>query len=272
MADAGADRPPLPGRARAAHRLRDVLPRRPDRRRGRAGARARARAAAGRRAPRPAQPRGRDAADARGGTRVPGTQVVRDCRRGEPDRAAVRRGDRLDARGGEELLPHRELHMRGGGTCGAARRGCRVAVRRRCGGHRATRFPSPTTNAGSSPVPAATGRRRRRPCSSCAKVRSSRPRTTRPSSYSTATWRRSTSRVRCFVLEGEGRAAERAHGAVAALEALGCDATLVPTVHPVVDIVRFQVLTVELAAARGVDPDLIRRDDERWARARAAYE
>ena len=78
--------------------------------------------------------------------------------------------------------------------------------------------------------------------------------------------------VRCFVLEGEGRAAERAHGAVAALEALGCDVTLVPTVHPVVDIVRFQVLTVELAEARGVDPDLIRRDDERWARARAAYE
>ena len=78
--------------------------------------------------------------------------------------------------------------------------------------------------------------------------------------------------VRCFVLEGEGRAAERAHGAVAALEALGCDATLVPTIHPVVDIVRFQVLAVELAAARGVDPDLIRRDDELWARARAAYE
>ncbi len=78
--------------------------------------------------------------------------------------------------------------------------------------------------------------------------------------------------VRCFVLEGEGRAAERAHGAVAALEALGCDATLVPTAHPVVDIVRFQVLTVELAQQRGVDPDLIRRDDERWARARAAYD
>ena len=91
MADAGADRPPLPGRARAAHRLRDVLPRRPDRRRGRAGARARARAAAGRRAPRPAQPRGGDAADARGGARVPGTEVVHDRRRGEPDRASCAR-------------------------------------------------------------------------------------------------------------------------------------------------------------------------------------
>jgi glutamine---fructose-6-phosphate transaminase (isomerizing) len=77
--------------------------------------------------------------------------------------------------------------------------------------------------------------------------------------------------VRCFVLEGEGRAAERAADAVAALRELGCDVTLVPTVHPVVDIVRFQRLTVDLAEARGVNPDRIRRDDERWARARAAY-
>jgi glutamine---fructose-6-phosphate transaminase (isomerizing) len=77
--------------------------------------------------------------------------------------------------------------------------------------------------------------------------------------------------VRCFVLEGEGRAAERAADAVAALTELGCDVTLVPTAHPVVDIVRFQRLTVDLAELRGVDPDRIRRDDERWARARAAY-
>ena len=78
--------------------------------------------------------------------------------------------------------------------------------------------------------------------------------------------------VRAFVLEGEGRAAERAHGAVRALRELGCETTLVPSVHPVVDIVRFQLLTLDLAEARGVDPDRIRRDDERWARARAAYE
>lgn len=77
--------------------------------------------------------------------------------------------------------------------------------------------------------------------------------------------------VRCFVLEGEGRAAERAHDAVAALRELGCDVTLVATQHPVVDIVRFQLLTLDLAEARGVNPDLIRRDDERWERARAAY-
>jgi glucosamine--fructose-6-phosphate aminotransferase (isomerizing) len=77
--------------------------------------------------------------------------------------------------------------------------------------------------------------------------------------------------VRCFVLEGEGRAGERARDAVAALRELGCEVTLVPTRHPVVDIVRFQLLTLDLADARGVNPDLIRRDDERWERARAAY-
>jgi len=77
--------------------------------------------------------------------------------------------------------------------------------------------------------------------------------------------------VRAFVLEGEGRAAERAHGAVAALRELGCEVKLAPTVHPVVDIVRFQLLTLDLAEARGVDPDPIRTDDERWKKARAAY-
>jgi glutamine---fructose-6-phosphate transaminase (isomerizing) len=79
-------------------------------------------------------------------------------------------------------------------------------------------------------------------------------------------------KVRCFVLEGEGRAAERARGLVAALNEIGCETTLVPTRHPVVDIVRFQRLTVDLADARGVDPDLIRRDDPRWQRARDRYE
>jgi glucosamine--fructose-6-phosphate aminotransferase (isomerizing) len=78
--------------------------------------------------------------------------------------------------------------------------------------------------------------------------------------------------VRAFVLEGEGRAAERAAAAVRALRALGCETTLVPTVHPVVDIVPFQLLTIALAEARGVDPDQIRRDDERWARASAVSE
>ena len=78
-------------------------------------------------------------------------------------------------------------------------------------------------------------------------------------------------RVRAYVLEGEGRAAERARDAVAELEILGCETTLVPSVHPVVDIVRFQLLTVDLAEKRGVDPDAIHRDDPRWQRAAAAH-
>ena len=76
--------------------------------------------------------------------------------------------------------------------------------------------------------------------------------------------------VRAFVLEGEGRAAERAHDAVNALRELGCDVTLLATSHPVVDIVQFQRLTVDLAEARGVDPDMIRWDEEPWDRARKA--
>jgi glucosamine--fructose-6-phosphate aminotransferase (isomerizing) len=71
--------------------------------------------------------------------------------------------------------------------------------------------------------------------------------------------------VRAFVLEGEGRAAERAADAVEGLRALGCEATLVPTRHPAVDVVLFQRLTVEIAEARGREPDRIRRDDPRWA-------
>jgi len=65
--------------------------------------------------------------------------------------------------------------------------------------------------------------------------------------------------VRAFVLEGEGRAADRARDAVRALEALGCETTLLSTRHPVVDIVLFQLLTLAVAEARGIDPDPIRR-------------
>jgi fructoselysine-6-P-deglycase FrlB-like protein len=76
--------------------------------------------------------------------------------------------------------------------------------------------------------------------------------------------------VRGFVLEGEGVAAERGAAAAAALRELGCEVDLVPTRHPVVDIVLFQRLTVELAEARGREPDRIRRDDPRWAAAASA--
>ena len=77
--------------------------------------------------------------------------------------------------------------------------------------------------------------------------------------------------VRCLVLEGEGRAAERAGDVVKAVAEIGAEATVLPTTHPVVDIVRLQRLTVDLADARGIDPDRIRRDEEPWDRARKAY-
>jgi glucosamine--fructose-6-phosphate aminotransferase (isomerizing) len=74
--------------------------------------------------------------------------------------------------------------------------------------------------------------------------------------------------VRAYVLQGEGRAAERARDAARALETLGCETTLVESVHPVVDIVRFQLLTLALADARGIDPDPIRREPgSPWAAA-----
>ena len=77
--------------------------------------------------------------------------------------------------------------------------------------------------------------------------------------------------VRAFVLEGEGggrAGGRRGRGAARARLRDDADAHR----HPVVDIVRFQLLTVDLAEARGVDPDPIRTNDERWKRARAAYE
>ncbi|MDQ3121655.1 MAG: hypothetical protein M3Q59_03855 [Actinomycetota bacterium] len=79
------------------------------------------------------------------------------------------------------------------------------------------------------------------------------------------------STVRCFLLEGQGRAAERARDVQRALGELGCEVTFLPTSHPVVDIVRFQRLTVDLADARNIDPDLIRWDEEPWDRARKSY-
>jgi glutamine---fructose-6-phosphate transaminase (isomerizing) len=75
-------------------------------------------------------------------------------------------------------------------------------------------------------------------------------------------------RVRAYVLEGEGRAAERAADVVQALERLGVEATLHATSHPVVDVIRFQLLTLAVAEARGIDPDPIRREPgSRWAEA-----
>ena len=65
--------------------------------------------------------------------------------------------------------------------------------------------------------------------------------------------------VRAYVLEGEGRAAERAADLVDTLTKLDVETTLLPTRHPVVDIVPFHLLTLALAEQRGVDPDTIGR-------------
>jgi glutamine---fructose-6-phosphate transaminase (isomerizing) len=77
--------------------------------------------------------------------------------------------------------------------------------------------------------------------------------------------------VRVFVLEGEGRAAERAADVIRALGEISAETTLVPTEHPVVDIVPFQLLTLALAENRGIDPDKIRWDEPRWDAARRSY-
>ena len=73
--------------------------------------------------------------------------------------------------------------------------------------------------------------------------------------------------VRAFVLEGEGRAAERGRQAVAALEAIGAEATLIPDPPSRGGHRPVQRLTVDLAEHRGVDPDRIRRDDPKYAKA-----
>jgi glucosamine--fructose-6-phosphate aminotransferase (isomerizing) len=74
--------------------------------------------------------------------------------------------------------------------------------------------------------------------------------------------------VHAYVLVGRGRAGERAVDACEALRKLGCETTQVPTEHPVADIVYFHLLTLAVAAAKGVDPDPIRRTPgSKWAAA-----
>jgi glucosamine--fructose-6-phosphate aminotransferase (isomerizing) len=74
--------------------------------------------------------------------------------------------------------------------------------------------------------------------------------------------------VCAYVLEGAGRGAGRSRDAVTALRTLGCDVAVVPSRHPVVDVVFFHLLTLAAAEARGVDPDPIRRTPgSRWAEA-----
>ena len=107
-------------------------------------------------------------------------------------------------------------------------------------------------------------------CSSSVRVPTSPPKHTHGADAARTPGR---GRRKGALLRARGRRPRRgtAHGLVAALGEIGCETTLVPTRHPVVDIVRFQLLTVDLAEARGVDPDMIRFDEPRWKRARDSY-
>ena len=194
---------------------------------------------------------------------------------GTPDlaaRRARRRGDRLHAGARAVVVPHGELHLRGRGDRGAAGRGHLLARRRGRGGARPRSEPLPAQ----SKILVA-GRRPRLADRAGGGAEAARGRWVSAGAHQTEQLLHGhlaaiDESVRAYVLEGEGRAAERAADAVAALRELGCETTLVPTIHPVVDIVRFQLLTVAIADARGIDPDPIHRDHERWARAREAYE
>ncbi len=81
--------------------------------------------------------------------------------------------------------------------------------------------------------------------------------------------------VRAAVLEGEGRAGGRAEDAVKALSELGCRVDVVPQAsgweRPILGIIPFHLLVLSLAERRGVNPDRIRGDEERWKRARESY-
>ena len=80
-------------------------------------------------------------------------------------RGARRRGDRLHAGDRAVVVPHGELHVRGRGDRGAARRGRRRGLPDAVA--EALRVPEPAARRrrrSSSPAPAATGRPRRRRC------------------------------------------------------------------------------------------------------------
>lgn len=81
--------------------------------------------------------------------------------------------------------------------------------------------------------------------------------------------------VRAVVLEGEGRAGERAHDAVRALGELGAPTELLPQAEswerPILGILPFHLLVLDLAERRDVNPDRIRWDEDRWKHARESY-
>jgi glucosamine--fructose-6-phosphate aminotransferase (isomerizing) len=84
------------------------------------------------------------------------------------------------------------------------------------------------------------------------------------------------SSVRAVVLEGEGRAGERSRSVVKALAELGVETDVLAQApgweRPIVGIVPFHLLVLELSERRGVNPDRIRWDQDPWDRARRSYD
>ena len=83
--------------------------------------------------------------------------------------------------------------------------------------------------------------------------------------------------IRALVLDGEGRAGERSRAAVKALRELGSPTELLPQAdgpaeRPILGILPFHLLVLDLAERRGVNPDRIRLDEDPWKRARDSYE
>ena len=130
------------------------------------------------------------------------TWLITGARR-EPARAARRPRRRRDSRAREELLPHRELHVRDRGGPGSPRRGRERARRRRSSASsRPIRSARPSTSASSSPAREATRPPCSRRCSSSERARTSLRRRTTRSSCSTGTWPRSTTRSAASCSEG----------------------------------------------------------------------
>ena len=191
-------------------------------------------------------------------------EVARDRDGREPARGALRRGDRL----------RRPRSSRAGATPRATRARSRRSPR--CAARTSSWLPDAVADelaAERVPVSAtrALARRRRRPrladgAGGRAQAPRGRARRRRGVQDGAAPARHlaavdeQRARLRA---RGRGPRRRAGRGSRRGARALGCDATLVPTRHPVVDIVPFQLLTVDLAGARGVDPDPIRRDDDR---------
>ena len=239
-----------------------------DRGRGGAGARARVAAGAGGGSARPRLARGRDPAHARG-CDVPGAG-----RAGWSPGARTGRSPSCATRSSSA----RRRSRRAGATPRATP--VRWPRSRRCTARTSAGFRGQSRRRSQPTLPvvgeqerflvAGAGRalpRHTRPCSSSARARGWRRRRTRRSSSSTATsprWTsrcaRSSSRAKAWARSGRPRPQRRSRE-------LGGEVDLLPTRHPVVDVVLFQRLTVELAERLGREPDRIRRHDPRWAAA-----